>query len=102
MELFALASAIGAVAVLLTTKAVNAIKPKSKAAGYAIAFGVSTLLVLASRFGGVELGLPNVSGVSWMYAVQSARCSNCYHVCFSCFLFCVYTTYIHRTIFSSF
>lgn len=66
MELFALASAIGAVAVLLTTKAVNAIKPKSKAAGYAIAFGVSTLLVLASRFGGEELGLPNVSGVSWV------------------------------------
>ena len=66
MELFALASAIGAVAVLLTTKAVNAFKPKSKAAGYAIAFGVSTLLVLASRFGGVELGLPNVSGVSWV------------------------------------
>ena len=66
MDLFALAASIGAVAVLLTTKATNAIKPKSKAAGYAIAFGVSTLLILASKFSGPELGLPDVSNLSWI------------------------------------
>ena len=65
MDLLAMAGVIGTMAVLLTTKVVNAVKPKSKVANYAIAFGVSTTLILVARFGGAELGLPNLSDLSW-------------------------------------
>ena len=65
-SLFGLAGILGGVAVLLTTKVTNALKPKSKAAGYGIAFGVSTVLVLASKYAGPELGLPDVSDLSWV------------------------------------
>jgi len=66
MDLLTMASAIGAMAILLTTKVVNAIKPTSKAAHYGIAFAVSTGLVLVTKFGGAELGLPDVSDLSWV------------------------------------
>jgi len=65
MDFFALASAIGAVSILLTAKVINAIKPNTKFGSYGIAFGVSTILVLVSKFGGEELGLPDVSALSW-------------------------------------
>lgn len=65
MDLLTMASAIGAMAILLTTKVVNAIKPKSKAGHYGIAFAISTGLILIAKFGGEELGLPNLSALSW-------------------------------------
>jgi len=64
-SLFGLAGILGGVAVLLTTKLQNVFKPKGKPLNYLLAFGVSIVLVLASKFAGPELGLPDVSDLSW-------------------------------------
>ncbi len=63
-SLFAIATIMGGVAILVTTKLQNLLKPKGKALNYGLAFAVSTGIVLGSKFAGAELGLPDVSSLS--------------------------------------
>ena len=65
-SLLVFSSALGAVAILLTAKVQNLLKPKGKLLNYLVAFGVSTGLVLAAKFlDAGALGLPDISGLSW-------------------------------------
>ena len=65
-SLFALAGILGTTAVMVTAKLQNTFKPKGKVLNYLLAFGVSTGLVLLSKYAGFELGLPDVSDRSWL------------------------------------
>jgi len=70
MDLLTLSSVLGSMAILLTTKIVNAVKPKTKPLHYGIAFAVSTLLVLTSA--PISLSLTSLASSLCLFSTISA------------------------------